>query len=104
MLYLGPASVIDGRFRILEAVGRGDTDMRVRPQAPSAGVRVLSEIGEATVTAGKTLYGLLGFFGAVCIAFWNVLTNPRRFRVRSAASSDDSSALAARSVCFHKIT
>lgn len=69
--------------RLIEAVGRGDTEMRVRPHAPSAGVRVLAEIGEATITAGKTLAGLLGFFGAVCIAFWNVLRNPRRFRLNA---------------------
>ncbi len=69
--------------RLIEAVGRGDCDMRVRPHALSPGMRILDEIGEATVTAGQTLYGLLGFFGAVCIAFWNVARNPRRFRLNA---------------------
>ncbi len=69
--------------RLIEAVARGDADMRVRPPAPSAGVRILSEIGEAAITAARTLYGLLGFFGSVCIALWNVVTNPRRFRLNA---------------------
>jgi phospholipid/cholesterol/gamma-HCH transport system permease protein len=69
--------------RLIEAVGRGDTGMQVRPARVSPGIRVLGEIGEATITAGHTLAGLLGFFGAVCIAFWNVIRQPRRFRLNA---------------------
>jgi phospholipid/cholesterol/gamma-HCH transport system permease protein len=32
---------------------------------------------------GKTLYGLLGFFGAMMSSFWSVVTHPRRFRVNA---------------------
>ncbi|PXA95424.1 ABC transporter permease [Nostoc sp. 3335mG] len=49
-----------------------------KPQAPFN--RVLGEIGDAVVTAGRTLYGLLGFMGATVIAFWNVVRSPHRFR------------------------
>ena len=42
--------------------------------------RVLGEVGDAVVTTGHTLYGLLGFMGATTIAFWNVFTHPGRFR------------------------
>ncbi|WP_066799828.1 ABC transporter permease [Sphingomonas soli] len=54
----------------------------VEKPRPQAGLipRVLGEVGEAVVTAGKTLYGLLGFLGATLIAFWNVATHPSRFR------------------------
>ncbi len=67
--------------RLIDAVGRGDGDMKVRPDPGSAAIRVLGEIGEATIAAAHTLYGLLGFFGAVLIALWNVIRQPRRFRL-----------------------
>ncbi|MDF7776171.1 MlaE family lipid ABC transporter permease subunit [Sphingomonas sp. AOB5] len=49
-----------------------------KPQAPFN--RVLGEIGDAVVTAGHTLYGLLGFMGATVLAFWHVVRHPHRFR------------------------
>ena len=49
-------------------------------QPASPFVHLLGEVGDAVVTAGTTLYGLLGFFGATLVAFWNVATHPRRFR------------------------
>jgi len=60
-------------------------ECRVEPKRPQPGLvpRVLGEIGDAVVTAGRTLYGLLGFFGATLIAFWNVFTHPRRFRMNA---------------------
>ncbi len=60
-----------------------------RPLAPPATRqpsyrRVVGEIGDAVVTTGATLYGLLGFVGATTIAFWNVAASivrpPVRFR------------------------
>ncbi len=69
--------------RLIEAVSRGDCDMKVRPDHISPALRVLGEIGEATMAAGHTLYGLLGFFGAVSIALWNVIRDPSRFRLNA---------------------
>ncbi len=77
------AGANDDTHRLIEAVGRGDSDMKVRPDHISSTSRLLGEIGEATIAAGRTLYGLLGFFGAVCIAFWNVIREPRRFRLNA---------------------
>ncbi len=49
-------------------------------QPASPFVHLLSEVGDAVLTAFHTLYGLLGFFGATLIAFWNVAVHPQRFR------------------------
>ncbi|MEP6784671.1 MAG: ABC transporter permease [Sphingomonadales bacterium] len=65
---------------LIEQVARGDSDMKVRPDRVSPFTRVLGEIGDATSIAGRTLLGLLGFFGAVCISFWHVVRHPSQFR------------------------
>jgi phospholipid/cholesterol/gamma-HCH transport system permease protein len=40
-------------------------------------------MGDATAIAGRTMLGLLGFFGAVMISFGNVIMHPRRFRLNA---------------------
>ncbi len=71
----------DDTKHLIEQVSRSDQPMKVRPDRVLPLVRVLAEIGEATQLAGHTLLGLLGFFGAVCIALWNVICHPSRFRL-----------------------
>ncbi len=68
---------------LIDQVSRGDTGMKVRPDRVSPLARVLGQIGEATIIAGRTLFGLLGFFGAVCIAFASVIRHPGRFRLNA---------------------
>ena len=65
---------------LLEQVSVADEQVAMRPAKTTAFIRVLGEIGDATVVSLRTLYGLLGFFGATCIAFFNVIIHPRRFR------------------------
>ena len=65
---------------LLKQVQQADQPVKVRPDPTPSFIRVLDEIGEATSVAAHTLFGLLGFFGALLIAFWNVIKNPRRFR------------------------
>ncbi len=65
---------------LLDQVAGADQHVAMRPDKSGPLVRVLGEIGEATVISLHTLYGLLGFFGATCIAFFNVIVHPRRFR------------------------
>jgi len=65
---------------LLEQVSAADQQVAMRPVASGPVVRVLGEIGDATMVSIKTLYGLLGFFGATCVAFFNVVIHPRRFR------------------------
>jgi phospholipid/cholesterol/gamma-HCH transport system permease protein len=65
---------------LIEKVGSVDKPFQVKPdQAPSL-QRVLGQVGAATVSAGRTLVGLLEFFGATMVAVWEVLLAPRRFR------------------------
>lgn len=65
---------------LLKQVEQADQPVKVRPDPMPPFVRILDEMGSATAIAGRTLYGLLGFFGALLIAFWHVIKNPRRFR------------------------
>jgi len=68
---------------LLEQVAKADQQVAIRPDAQSPLVRVLGEIGAATTVAFHTMYGLLAFFGGACVAFFNVLTHPRRFRLNA---------------------
>ena len=65
---------------LLEQVEAADQPVAMRPAYVSPFTRVLGEVGEATVTAGRMMLGLLGFLGATVIAFGNVIRHPRRFR------------------------
>ena len=65
---------------LLEQVEAADQQVAVRPEHVSGVIRVVGEIGDAVVTSGRTLYGLLGFMGATTLAFLAVARNPSRFR------------------------
>ncbi len=43
----------------------------------------MGQIGDATSIAGRTLLGLLGFFGAVLVSMAALIRNPRRFRLNA---------------------
>ena len=66
--------------RLLEEVDRADQPVKVRPDQRPPFTRVLDEIGAATAQAGRTLLGLLAFFGAMLVALGAVIRHPRRFR------------------------
>ncbi|OYY91846.1 MAG: ABC transporter permease [Sphingomonas sp. 28-66-16] len=65
---------------LLDQVAQADQPVAMRLASGGPLVRVLGQIGEATLVAFRTLYGLLGFFGATVIALYNVCTHPSRFR------------------------
>ena len=65
---------------LLDQVSAADQQVSMRPDPGGPLVRVLGEIGAAVTTSFKTMYGLLGFFGATMIALFNVITHPSRFR------------------------
>lgn len=65
---------------LLESVAESDRPVKLRPDEPPPFKQLVGQVGGATQTAFSTLYGLLGFFGALLISLWAVITHPRRFR------------------------
>jgi len=68
---------------LLQQVEKADQPVKVRPDPPAPFQRVLDQLGSATVEAGRTFVGLLGFFGAMLISIGNVFRHPRRFRLNA---------------------
>jgi phospholipid/cholesterol/gamma-HCH transport system permease protein len=68
---------------LLEQVAQADQMVKVRPDRTPPLYRVLGQIGGATAMAGRTMAGLVGFFGALLISLGNVIVHPRRFRVNA---------------------
>ncbi|MDB5691804.1 MAG: MlaE family lipid transporter permease subunit [Alphaproteobacteria bacterium] len=68
---------------LLHQVEEADQPVKVRPDPAPPMQRVLDQVGTATVMAGQTMLGLLGFFGALLITFWKVAGHPRRFRINA---------------------
>jgi len=66
--------------RLIAEVDRADQPVRMRPDPVPSFYRVLEEVGAAVAQAGRTLLGLLGFFGGMIVSIFEVMTHPRRFR------------------------
>jgi len=65
---------------LLDQVEEFDKPVQVRPEEGASFGRVIAELGQWMVEVGRTLVGLLGFFGATLIAFMQVASRPKRFR------------------------
>ena len=76
---------------LLEQVKQADKPVRVVPEEDGIGFhRTVSELGEYVVDAGRVFYGLLGFFGATLIGYWNVFKRPQqRFRLNAVVQRFD---------------
>jgi phospholipid/cholesterol/gamma-HCH transport system permease protein len=70
-------------LHLLAQVGASRQTVQMRPEPLTPFLRVLDEIGEATAIAGRTLLGLLSFFGAILIAIKDVTLHPSRFRINA---------------------
>ncbi|HEX7741309.1 MAG TPA: ABC transporter permease, partial [Sphingobium sp.] len=69
--------------RLVDAVGKLDEPVNIRPDYIPPWQRVVGQIGEAVINAGATLLGLVGFFGGTLVAAWNVIRHPGRFRINA---------------------
>jgi phospholipid/cholesterol/gamma-HCH transport system permease protein len=65
---------------LIKQVSASDKHVEMRPEPINPFLRVLGEIGDATVVVGHTLLGLLSFFGAIMMACWDLIRHPHRFR------------------------
>ena len=74
---------------LLDQVAEFDKPVQVRPEERGSFIRVLSELGEWITEAGRTLVGLLGFFGATLIGFSGLVSHPRRFRLNAVVQRFD---------------
>jgi phospholipid/cholesterol/gamma-HCH transport system permease protein len=74
---------------LLHQVSEFDAPARVRPEAVGGVRQGLAEIGGWVAETGRTMVGLVGFFGAVLIGFANVIRRPKRFRVNAVVQRFD---------------
>ena len=75
--------------QLLAQVAEADNPAQVRPTERNAPMRALSELGAWAIEAGRTLVGLVGFFGATILAFGSVIARPKRFRLNAVVQRFD---------------
>jgi phospholipid/cholesterol/gamma-HCH transport system permease protein len=71
---------------LLEQVAEADHPSRVVPDKQGGAV---AELGAWTIESGRTLTGLVGFFGATLLGFASLIRRPRRFRVNAVVQGFD---------------
>src|SRR3954468_9895390 len=65
---------------LIDHVAAADQPVKIRRDYESPFQRVLAQMGASMMVAGRTLLGLLGFFGALMITVGHIIRRPRRFR------------------------
>jgi phospholipid/cholesterol/gamma-HCH transport system permease protein len=70
----------EDQAHLLEQIAAADQPLKEEAEPVHSFQRVLNQMGEATIRAGVTLIGLVGFFGAVLIDFFLLMRHPKRIR------------------------
>ena len=65
---------------LIDAVGRADQPVEMRPEPVYPLIRVVGEVGDSVIRTFSELSGLLAFFGATLLAAFDLLRNPGRIR------------------------
>jgi phospholipid/cholesterol/gamma-HCH transport system permease protein len=65
---------------LIEAVGKADQPVRIRPDSASPFARFVGEVGRATRFIFSEFAQLVAFFGAALVAAMHLLRHPRRIR------------------------
>jgi phospholipid/cholesterol/gamma-HCH transport system permease protein len=68
---------------LIDHVTQADQPMKVKRDYESPFTRVLGQVGVSTKIVIGTLFGLLGFFGALIISTGHIIRHPRRFRLNA---------------------
>ncbi|HUE79792.1 MAG TPA: ABC transporter permease [Sphingomicrobium sp.] len=74
---------------LLEQVAEADKPAKVHADHAGGLFNMLNELGEWMAELGRTLVGLLAFFGATLVAFANLIRRPKRFRVNAVVQRFD---------------
>ena len=79
----------DDQKLLIDHVTRADQPVKVRREPEPLIEQFVGRVGGATELALQTMVGLLGFFGALCVALWNLMRHPRRFRFNAVVTRFD---------------
>jgi phospholipid/cholesterol/gamma-HCH transport system permease protein len=74
---------------LIDQVAELDRPVQVRPEEPGGITALLGDIGAWMAETGRTLVGLLGFFGSTLIGFANLAAHPKRFRLNAVVQRFD---------------
>jgi len=74
---------------LIEHVAKADKPMTVRREPEPLVYQFVGQVGAASTMAFSTLFGLLGFFGSLCISIAHIFRNPRRFRFNAVVRQFD---------------
>lgn len=68
---------------LIEAVGGVDNKASVAPPATSPLIKLIGELGDAVLTAFATMVEFIAFIGQCVKAIFELILNPRRFRIHA---------------------